>query len=112
MPPKKLHTQAEEVDDIKRSLDMLTEEVSAVRQQRLQNIEKDKRIMLLENRVVDLEQYTRMNDIMVTGLEPRSYAPALTTLNEGETNEQDDTSVEQHVTAFLRSKGTELDREI
>ncbi len=32
MPPKKHYTQAEEVDDIKRSLDMLTEEVSAVRQ--------------------------------------------------------------------------------
>lgn len=90
MPPKKHYTQAEEVDDIKRSLDMLTEEVPAVRQQQkaimslveevkalgLQNIEKDKRIMLLETRVVDLEQYTRMNDIIVTGLEvkPHSYA--------------------------------------
>ncbi|KAI2645669.1 Orotate phosphoribosyltransferase [Labeo rohita] len=105
---------------------MLTEEVSGVRQQqktimslveevkasRQQNIEKDKWIMLLENRVADLEQYTRMNDIIVTGLEikPRSYARAVTTLNEGETSEQDDTTVEQQVTAFLHSKGIELDR--
>lgn len=78
MPPKKYPAQAEEVDDIKRSLDMLMEEVSVVRQQqktimslveevkalRLQNIEKDKRIMSLENRVADLEQYTRMNEIV------------------------------------------------
>ncbi len=68
--------------------------------------------MLLETRVVDLEQYTRMNDIIVTGLEvkPHSYARAVMTLIEGETSEQDDTSVEQQVTAFLHSKGVELDR--
>lgn len=127
MPPKKYPARAEEVDDIKRSLDMLTEEVSVVRQQqktimslveevkalRLQNIEKDKRIMSLENRVADLEQYTRMNDIILTGLvvKPRSYANAVATLNEGETNEKDATSVEQQVTAFLHSTGIELDRD-
>ena len=57
---------------IKRSLDMLTEEVSVVRQQqitimslveevkalRLEDSEKEKRIFLLENRVDELEQYT------------------------------------------------------
>jgi len=90
MPPKKIPPHAEEVDDIKRSLDMLTEEVSVVRQQqiaimslveevkalRLENSEKEKRIFSLENRVDELEQYTRMNKIIITGLEskPRSYA--------------------------------------
>lgn len=127
MPPKKYPAHAEEVDDIKRSLDMLTEEVSVVRQQqktimslveevkalRLQNIEKEKWIMSLENRVADLEQYTRMNDIILTGLEikPRSYARAVATRNEGETSDQDAASVEQQVTAFLHSSRIELDRD-
>ncbi len=62
----------EEIEDIKRSLDFLGEEVSAVRLQqknildlveevkelRLQNLEKEKRIVFLENRVADLVQYT------------------------------------------------------
>lgn len=106
---------------------MLTEEVFAVRQQqktimslveevkalRLQITEKDKRIMLLENRVADLEQYTRMNDIIVTGLErrPCSYARAVTTQNRKKSSVQDASSVEQQVMAFFCSKGIEVDRE-
>lgn len=64
----------------KKSLDFLSEEVSAVRLQqksildlvkevkalRLQNAKKDKRIASLESRVSELEQFTRMNNI-VTG---------------------------------------------
>ena len=104
---------------------ILTEEVHAVRKQQncierlveevielgLQNSKKDNRIMLLKNRFGDLEQYSRLNDIIVTGLEPKpcTYARALTTLNGGETSEQDATSVEQQVTVFLHSKGIELD---
>ncbi|KAJ8401986.1 hypothetical protein AAFF_G00372210, partial [Aldrovandia affinis] len=55
----------------------LVEEVNALR---IQNAEKDRRLDYLENRVADLEQYTRMNDIIVTGLriKPRSYAKAVT----------------------------------
>uniref|UniRef100_A0A3Q1EEL5 Reverse transcriptase domain-containing protein n=1 Tax=Acanthochromis polyacanthus TaxID=80966 RepID=A0A3Q1EEL5_9TELE len=45
-------------------------------------MEKDKKIELLERRLDDLEQYTRLNDVIVTGLEirPRSYSrsPAFT----------------------------------
>ena len=125
MPPKKIPPHAEEVDDIKRSLDMLTEEVSVVRQQqiaimsqveevkalRLENSEKDKKIFSLENRVDELEQYTRINNIIITGLEtkPRSYAQAATRMTGGDTSEEDATSVELQVTAFLNSKGIEID---
>ena len=85
MGPKKLP----EVDDIKESLDFLSEEVTAVRLQQegiltlveevkalcIQNEEKDRKIAFLENRVANLEQYTRMNDIIITRLDikPRSY---------------------------------------
>ena len=104
---------------------ILTEEVHAVRKQQncierlveevielgLQNSKKDNRIMLLKNRFGDLEQYSRLNDIIVTGLEPKpcTYARALTTLNRGETGEQDAAYDEQQVTAFLHAKGIELD---
>ncbi|XP_060756611.1 UBX domain-containing protein 11 [Neoarius graeffei] len=82
----------------------LVEEVKALR---LKITEKDKRINLLENRVADLEQYTRMNDIIITGLEvkPRSYARAVAMRNGEEPSEEDAASVEQQVAAFLRSKG-------
>ncbi|KAI9547192.1 hypothetical protein NQZ68_020013 [Dissostichus eleginoides] len=89
MGPKKFPA-AEEVEDIKKSLHFLAEEMSAVRLQqknildlvievkelRIQNAEKDKRITYLESRVEDLEQYNRMNNIIVTGLNitPPSYA--------------------------------------
>lgn len=123
MAPKKVPT-VEEMEDIKKSLDFLGEEVSAVRLQqrnildmveeikalRLQNIEKEKRIVFLENRVADLEQYTRINDIIVTGLQmkPRSYARAVTGGDGEEQREEDANSVEQQVTAFLHSRGIEV----
>ncbi|KAL7405847.1 hypothetical protein ABVT39_008511 [Epinephelus coioides] len=49
-----------------------------------------------------------MNDIIVSGLEikPRSYVRAVTGMNN---EEQESVSVEQQVTAFLQSKGIEVD---
>ena len=87
----------------------LVEEVKALR---LENSEKEKRIFSLENRVDELEQYTRINNIIITGLEtkPRSYARAATRMTAGgDTSEEDATSVELQVTAFLNSKGIEID---
>lgn len=122
MGPRKI-LAAEEVEDIKKSLDLLAEEVSAVRLQqksildlveevkvlRLQNAEKDKRICYLESKVADLEQYTRMNDVIITGLQikPRSYARAVTANNGGESDDVD--AVQDEVAAFLQSKGIEMD---
>lgn len=110
MGPKKALT-AEEGDDIKKSLDFLSEEISAVKLQqksilalveevkalRIQNAEKDRRIVHLESRVSELEQHTRIKDVIVTGLriKPRSYAQAVTDDNAGEPSEQDVSSVEQ-----------------
>lgn len=121
MGPKKLP----EVDDIKKLLDFLAEEVSAVRLQqkgiltlveevkalRIQNEEKDKKIAFLENRVADLEQYTRLNDIIITGLDikPRSYARAVAATNGEESGDLDVSSTEQWVAAFLQTRGIELD---
>lgn len=116
---------AEEGDELKKTLEFLAEEISAVKQQqkgilelveevkalRIQNAEKDRRLAELENRVAELEQYSRINDVIVTGLriKPRSYARAVITDNGGEPGEQDDRSAEQQVAAFLHSKGIEVD---
>ncbi|KAJ8416221.1 hypothetical protein AAFF_G00382430 [Aldrovandia affinis] len=65
-------------------------------QMRADNLEKDKKIAILENRVADLEQYTRINDVIITGLsiKLRSYARAVTPENGGEPAELDVTSTE------------------
>ncbi|KAF3841552.1 hypothetical protein F7725_007414 [Dissostichus mawsoni] len=86
----------------------LVEEVKILR---IQNAEKDKRLEYLESRLEDLEQYTRINDVIITGLKvrPRSYARAVGTDAGGEPGELDDSSTEQQVAAFLQSKGIQLD---
>lgn len=116
MPPKR-NPQTEEVEDIKKSLDFLSEEVTAVRVQQKQlldrqNAEKDRRIAGLEQRVDELEQYTRMNDVVITGLQikPHSYARAVAA-DSAEPSEQEVRSVEQQATSYLQSKGIEMDLE-
>lgn len=114
---------SENNEDVKKSIDLLFEEVTAVRRQqehllalveevkmlRIQIEVKDKRIVDLERRVNDLEQYSRMNNLVITGLpiKPRSYARAVVGDN-GEEPELETRSVEQQVESFFQSKGVEL----
>lgn len=111
----------EDLDDFKKVLDFLSDKVSAVRLQQkiildlvdevrsvnLQNTKKDKRITFLENQVSELEQYTRMNNTIITGLhaKSRSYTRAVTAEVDGTTDEKLSDSVEQPVASFLLSKG-------
>lgn len=83
MPPKKAMT-AEEGDELKQTLEFLAGEITTVKQQqisilalveevkvlRIQNAEKDRRVADLESRVAELEQYSRINDVIVTGHTP------------------------------------------
>lgn len=125
MPPKKSPTP-EEFEDIKTSINSLIEEVTAVRVQqkqllelleevkqlRLQNVEKDRRIVELERRVDEMEQFSRMNDVVITGIKikPRSYARAVAA-DSSDPSEQETRSVEQQVASYLQSKGIEMDLE-
>lgn len=125
MPPKKSPTP-EEFEELKNCLDSLAGDVTAIRTQqeqllalleevkllRSQNNEKDRRISELERRVDDLEQYTRINDVVITGLKirPRSYARAVAT-DGGEPSDEETRSVEQQVASYLRTKGIEMDLE-
>ena len=110
---------------------MLTEEMATVKQQqttimnlvaevkalRLESKEKDKVIANLEYRVEELEQYTRMNDVIVAGLviKPRSYAKAVSSPSNGageeNESEEDPNSVENQVTTYLQSKGITINKD-
>lgn len=63
------------------------------------NDEQKIRINFLETRVADLKQYSRINDVIISGmpLKPTSYAHALKGLQEEGT---DDTSIEAQVTHY------------
>ncbi len=61
--------------------------------------------------MADLEQDTRLNDVVITGLhiKPRSYVQAVTADGGGEPGELDVSSTNQQVFAFLQTKGIEMD---
>ena len=132
MPPKKTASQPDEAEEIRRSLDFLSAEVAKISAQqtkimdlmgeihtlKIQNIEKDTKITLLENRVDDLEQYSRMNDLIISGLRTkhRSYARAAAASEDTaagrqgtDASEDDCESLEQQVLCFLESKGISVD---
>ncbi|KAK7944845.1 hypothetical protein WMY93_000573 [Mugilogobius chulae] len=96
MPPKKaLNAMDEELQEIQKSLNYMSGEISKVAEQQqkllalvtevaeLKEIIKAKDAVIcgLERRIDDLEQYTRMEDIIVSGLETmhRSYAESNST---------------------------------
>lgn len=81
-----------DMDDLKEAMNMMTSEMAIftkqqsiitelldeIKQLKRLNLEHEKKIGYLENRVADLEQYSRMNDIIISGLaiKPRSYLQA------------------------------------
>ncbi|KAJ3581028.1 hypothetical protein NHX12_017141 [Muraenolepis orangiensis] len=74
--------------------------------------QRDQKIELMEQRIDDLEQYSRIDDIVISGLETthRSYARAAAGDRKGEdapTEEQH--SLEQQVLHFFNSKVIPLD---
>uniref|UniRef100_A0A1A8S4V6 Uncharacterized protein n=2 Tax=Nothobranchius TaxID=28779 RepID=A0A1A8S4V6_9TELE len=124
MPPKRGNINEEELDDIKKSLNFMSEEITTIAKQqkliiiliedikelRRQSEEKDKKIAMLEVRVAELEQYSRISDVIVTGLETKHQTYARAAAEErGEPPEQELRSLEEQVIAFFNSKGIEMD---
>lgn len=130
MPPKKNLILPDEVEEIKKSLDYLSAEISTVAAQqkkiidmmgeiqtlKRQSLEKDRTIAVLENRVADLEQYSRINDVVISGLRTkhRNYARVAAdtghiVAGRGEASEEEKESLEQQVICFLDSKGIHVD---
>lgn len=124
MAPKRSAT-VDEADEIRQSLTALALDIANIREDqkkvltlmeelRQANKQKDEIIRRLESRVEDLEQYSRMNNIIMTGLKikPRSFASAVTGTGEGGVPSEEDThSAEQQVVSFLQGRGVHLDPE-
>ena len=130
MATKKL---AEDIEEIKKSLNFMSQEITNVATEQkglkllLEEIkqlkalvqEKDNKIEQLERRIDDLEQYSRMDDLLISGLEiQRTYAQAAAAAaggGGGEENPQKATSsldlptLEHQVIKFFDSKGITID---
>ena len=73
--------------------------------------EKDKKIVALENRLSDIEQYTRMNDLIISGMKTRHKSYARVVSKEGAVSEPtkaETESLEQQVVGFLVGKGIDV----
>lgn len=99
----------EEIRNLTKQQETIIDLVKEVKELKQKNEEKDKRIDALELRIADLEQYSRINDVVFTvlGINPRSYARAAAP--GWEVTQSDMDSTQQQVMDFLDSKGITLD---
>ncbi|XP_015259872.1 PREDICTED: protein NLRC3-like [Cyprinodon variegatus] len=81
-----------------------------IRELKKQNAEKDAKIKMLETRVTDMEQYSRVNDVIITGLESRhrSYARATAGASGEDLSDAELISLEQQVLRFFDRKARYL----
>ena len=75
--------------------------------------QKDEKIQQLEERIDDLEQYTRKDDIVIAGLQTRHLSYARTTSRGDEANGENASSIEMdlletHVVDFFKKNGIEF----
>ncbi len=100
----------EEISAVKLQQKAIPDLMEEMKAPQIQNVEKDRCLMSLGSRVAELEQYTGMNNVSVTGLriKPLSDARVVTADNRGKPDEQDVSSAEEQVSVFLQSKGTEV----
>lgn len=126
MPPKKAsNVSEEEMEEIRKSLNFMSEELSKVAKQQvmlldllgevkqLKNLikEKDKKIEGLERRIEDLEQYSRMEDIIVSGLETthRTYASTAAGRSDGDdASTKEMQTLETQVITFFDKKSINI----
>ncbi|XP_049340264.1 uncharacterized protein LOC125804780 [Astyanax mexicanus] len=127
MPPKKVNNiSEEEMEEIRKSLNYMSEELSKVVKQQAMLLdlmgevkqlkslvkEKDKTIELLERRIDDLEQYTRMEDLIISGLETthKTYASTTAGRRNGEDAPTEELqTLEKQVIQFFESKNMYID---
>lgn len=123
MATKKL---SEDMEEVKKSLNFMSEELSKVVKQQVGLLElidevrqlkavikeKDRKIEELERRVDDLEQYTRMEDLVISGLETKHYSYARITAGDKEGEDAprgEKLLLEQQVITFFNDKDIPLD---
>ena len=108
-----------DMDDLKTTVEMMSANVETMMKQQAiitdlmgevkklkrQNIDQEKKIINLENRLDSLEQYSRMNDVIISGLKvrPRSFLQAVAG-PASESSLDHESSTEEQVKAFLSDK--------
>lgn len=107
---KSLNFMSGEFSNIFKQQQIIMELMGDIRELKRQQVEKDKRIALLECQVTDLEQYSRINYIIISGLATRQvlYAWAVTPADTGDCNKVDQESLEQQIAAFFNDKGISI----
>ena len=117
-----------DMEELKEAMNMLTSEVANITKQnsvitellneikllKKQNTEKSREIDILNRRVDELEQYTRMDDLIITGLKTnhRSYAGTVSSRDTGEDAPTRETeSLEQQVVRFFQGRDMPLQSE-
>ncbi len=107
MAPRKSTVALEdELEEIRKSLNFMSEELSKVAKQQmlldlmseikqLRNVikEKDNKINDLERRIEDLEQYTRMEDVIINGLDTTHLS--YTSATAGKSKDGEDATTEE-----------------
>ena len=94
------------LDECRKEISDLTTLVNILKEQ---NEDKDKKILELETRVDELEQYTRQDDLVISGLKTRHKSYARATVSEQLQDSQNAPyeemeSLEDHVTRFVEDK--------
>lgn len=116
------------MEDIKKSLNFMSAEISKlVTQQKLlldlveevkllkvALADRDKKIVELEKKVDDLEQYTRRDELVITGLDlkHRTYARVTANINTTEDSSQEELeTLEQQIVTFFHNKDIHIQYE-
>lgn len=102
------------IDKISNQQQVINSLVKEMAQLKTLNAEQRDRIETLENRVDELEQYSRLNDIIVSGLDikPKTHTKTAAKAlgHDMETSEEERLTVEEEVVAFLCSKNISIGR--
>lgn len=113
---EEIYSLKSDINSIKENQLELKALFTTIQQLQKHNEEKDKRILELETRVQDLEQYTRIDDLIITGLQTthRSFSNVVgssSSRDYEERREKTDEEVnklEDQVVGFLTSKGIQI----
>lgn len=107
-----MNMMSSEMASVTKLHSIITELLGEIKQLKMLNIEQEKKIIYLENRVSDLEQYSRINDVIISGLviRPRNYLQAVKGTGP-ESSPEHEESTEEQVIAFLQSKNIVIDKE-
>lgn len=92
--------------------DTITDLLKQIKELKTKNNTQEEKIISLEERVSDLEQYSRMNDVIVSGLKirPRNFLQAVKGVGSEDSLEHEETTEEQ-VISFLCTKDIKVDKE-